>query len=112
MRLGVRIERDVVAQEGQPIREVERTEAGARVVSRELLGGVRIVYIEEALEKGVQRDRLVPCTAKDNGPLKPELKVRGRGELKRIRMHPWVVRICVPLQAAIEEVIAHRSEDL
>src|SRR5579859_3966913 len=69
---------------------------------------VRIVDVEKSLQKGVQVHRLMSRASEDDRPLEAELEVRGWTEGEHLRMNIGMVWVRMPLQAAIEKVVAQR----
>src|SRR6185312_10224077 len=102
----VRVERDVFAQERQPVREREGAVAGTWVIGGVLLEGRRIREGEEALEERVQGDGLfarcedirdwinaaVSGSAPDDGALEAEVEVLRRLEREAEGVRPWTIR--------------------
>ncbi len=106
----IRIKRSVLPHKRQPVAEVEVAEPRPRILARHLHIGRRIVEVEEPLQKRVYRHRRMSMPAKDDRPLKSKLEVRRRTERKHIRVHIRAVRIRVPLQTPIEEVVPQRPQ--
>ncbi len=68
-----------------------------------------VVGVEESLEEGVQRYRLVAFAAEDDGALEAELEIARGLEGEHLGVDPVVVGSGVAFQAAVEEVVAHRA---
>src|ERR1700750_2992443 len=87
----IRIESNVFSQEWKSPGKVEARESCARIVSREFLISCGVIDIKEALEKSVQSYGGMPLSAKDNRPLKTNLKVAGGRKGKHLRMSPGAI---------------------
>ena len=93
VHLAVGIEGEPLAQEGQPVGEIEGAEACAGIVGAELLVCGRRGDTEEALQKRMQSDWPMAFSAPDDRALKAEFQILCRSEADLLKMHPGVARI-------------------
>ena len=108
---GIRVERDVFAQERQLIREGEGAVARSRIVDRVLLQSRRVGEGEEALEEGMKGDGLlarsvdagyridaaVSSSSPDDCALEAQIEVLRRLQREAEGLGPWAIRRRVTL---------------
>ena len=112
MYLRVGIKRQPLANERQPVGEVERAKARAWIVARKLYCLAWRRKTEKAFQEIVQRDGPVVNTAPDHTALKSEFQVFSRPEADLFHVDPWVDWIGMARERPDHKVIAEGASNI
>ena len=112
VHFAIGVEGEPVAQVGQAIGEVERSETRAGIVAAEFLSPRNVGEAEEAFQKAMQRDGDVSLAAPDDGALETEFEIFGWAEADFFDVDPRVVGLSVALERADEKVVAERAGEI